>query len=374
MTSSRSICLAGIKNKGAAYIFTDKEGILEYINIFLNTGEVPNLFARDELDGIYGEVSIEYAKSPLAKPGEDPSQDDLFAYFINRVRANLHIVLCFSPVGPKLLQRTQKFPGLINGCTVDWFLPWPEEAPTAGARHFMGKFNIQDENAEVVRNSLIKHMGKVHKMVDDGCNLFFERFRRCTYVTPRSYFGFIDLYRDVYVKKVAKVEELATSINNGLIKLEQASADVNVMKIELREKVLAVAVAQSGQLRQEITTSTARAEKKKAEVQSVKDVLSVEANAIGDDKAIVEADPLAAKPALDEAITGKDIGMLKSLKKRGSTTRRGAGGRWPSRRRLSRRTGRWPGGYAKAALAFQQWRQKASARRRRSHAVRGCLA
>ena len=58
---------------------------------------------------------------------------------------------------------------------------------------------------------------------------------------------------------MAKVEELATSINNGLIKLEQASADVDVMKIELREKekVLAVAVAQSGQLLQEITTSTA---------------------------------------------------------------------------------------------------------------------
>ena len=146
-----------------------------------------------------------------------------------------------------------------DGCTVDWFLPWPEEALTAVARHFMGKFNIQDENAEVVRNSLINHMGKVHKMVDDGCNLFFERFRRRTYVTPRSYLGFINLYRDVYVKKVAKVEELATSINNGLIKLEQASADVDVMKIELREKekALAVAVAQSGQLLQEITTSTA---------------------------------------------------------------------------------------------------------------------
>jgi len=56
----------------------------------------------------------------------------------------------------------------------------------------MGKFNIQDENAEVVRNSLINHMGKVHKMVDDGCNLFFERFRRRTYVTPRSYLGFIN--------------------------------------------------------------------------------------------------------------------------------------------------------------------------------------
>ena len=45
-----------------------------------------------------------------------------------------------------------------------------------------------------------------------------------------------ELYRETYVKKVSHVEELATSINNGLLKLEQASADVDVMKVELREK------------------------------------------------------------------------------------------------------------------------------------------
>ena len=118
---------SGIKNKGAAFIFTDKEikeeGFLEYIYIFLNTGELPNLFSRDELDGIYGEVSVEYAKSPLAKPGEDPLQDDLFAYFISRVRANLHIVLCFSPVGPKLLQRTLKFAAEFRTCEFTFQLP-----------------------------------------------------------------------------------------------------------------------------------------------------------------------------------------------------------------------------------------------------------
>jgi len=318
---------AGVKGKGVAFIFTDKEikeeGFLEFVNIFLITGELPNLFARDELDGIYSESSIEFAKSPYARPGEDPTQDELFAFFIERVRANLHIILCFSPVGPKLNARTQKFPALINGCTVDWFLPWPEQALTAVAQHFMGKFDIQDENAETVRAALIQHMGKVHKMVDDGCDLFFERFRRRTYVTPKSYLSFIELYREVYVKKVAHVEELATSINQGLVKLEQASADVDVMKIELREKekTLAVAQTQSAHMLQEITTSTARAEKKKAEVQSVKDLLSVEADAIAEDKAVVEGDLLAAKPALDEAeaalsaITAKDIGMLKSLKK-----------------------------------------------------------
>ena len=51
---------AGCAGKGTAFLFTDKEvkeeAFLEYINIFLNTGEVPNLFARDEVDAILGEV------------------------------------------------------------------------------------------------------------------------------------------------------------------------------------------------------------------------------------------------------------------------------------------------------------------------------
>jgi len=35
-------------------------------------------------------------------------------------------------VGAKFARRAQQFPGLINGCTIDWFLPWPEEALTSG--------------------------------------------------------------------------------------------------------------------------------------------------------------------------------------------------------------------------------------------------
>ena len=231
---------AGVKGKGTAFIFTDKEikeeSFLEYINIFLNTGELPNLFARDELDAIYGEAAEYYAKSPYARVGEDPTQDELWTFFIERVRANLHIVLCFSPVGPKLNARTQKFPALINGTTCDWFMPWPEQALTAVASHFMGTFEIEDADADTVRASLIGHMGSVHKMVSDSTEDFFEKYRRRTYVTPRSYLGFIELYRQVYVKKVEHVQQLADSINSGLAKLEQATEDVDLMKIELKEK------------------------------------------------------------------------------------------------------------------------------------------
>ena len=39
----------------------------------------------------------------------------------------------------------------------------------------MGKFDIQDEAADTVRANLINHMGKVHKMVDDGTQLVSPR-------------------------------------------------------------------------------------------------------------------------------------------------------------------------------------------------------
>lgn len=88
------------------------------------------LFPKDELDMIINDMR---PIMKLAAPGVTDTWDNLYAFFLNRVRDNLHVMLCFSPVGNKFSRRAMQFPGLINGCTIDWFLPWPEEALTSGA-------------------------------------------------------------------------------------------------------------------------------------------------------------------------------------------------------------------------------------------------
>ena len=87
------------------------------------------------------------------------------------------------------------------------------------------------------------------------------------------------------------------------------------------EKILQEAAQKSAVLLKEITVGTAAAEKTKAEVKIVADAAGEKATTIGGEKAEVEKDLEAAKPALLEAeqalnaIRAEDIKNLKALKK-----------------------------------------------------------
>ena len=60
----------------------------------MNTGEVTGLWSQDEMDSIVNDLRLK-----LKELGIPDMRDIIQQSFVQRVRDNLHIILCMSPVG-----------------------------------------------------------------------------------------------------------------------------------------------------------------------------------------------------------------------------------------------------------------------------------
>jgi len=263
---------AGPKGLQVGFIMTDsdikKESFLESINSMLATGEIPGLIPKDERDIVALECKNVFMKEVGVK-GQDPGPRELWTFFINRVKDCLHTILAFSPVGNKFRERSQKFPSLFSQCTIDWFLPWPEDALVAVSNNYLNDFDI--DSTPEVKSAIEKHMGKVHDLVNDVCGVYLQKMRRYVYVTPKSYLSFIDLYKTVYRAKYDGIDVEERNIVNGLDKLKEASEGVEVLKIDLKAEDVKLkdATEKTDKLLKEVEIENRKAKEKADEVNIV---------------------------------------------------------------------------------------------------------
>lgn len=292
----------GVQDKGTAFIFNDQslkdESFLEYLNNVLTCGVVSNLFNRDEKSDIIAELT------PVMKreqPRNPPTPDNVLDFFQARTRRNLHVVLCFSPVGEKLRARSLRFPGIVSGCTVDWFQPWPKEALVSVSGHFLRDFPIQCDPE--VKQQLIRTMGDMHTLVAERCTEYYQRFRRPAHVTPKSFLSFVWGYKSLYAQKEAEIGDTCRRMERGISKLEEASSLVESMGRQLAEMddQLERASKKAEQVLSEVSIRAEAAEVVRDSVEKAKEAAERIVREIRVDKATAEQKLEAARPALEDA-------------------------------------------------------------------------
>ncbi|XP_050078309.1 dynein axonemal heavy chain 6 [Anopheles maculipalpis] len=225
--------IAGVLNKPTVFLITDTqivhEAFMEDINNILNSGEVPNLFEGDEYEKI-----ILNSRQPCIESGyPNQTRDGIFEFFIKRVRANLHVIMCMSPVGDTFRGRCRMFPSLVNCCTIDWFVKWPAEALRSVA---IGSLKDVSDN-EVQCKHLAQICVMIHESVESISERFYREMRRHYYTTPSSYLQLLNQYRVLVQKRIDSIVQKKDRIANGLSKILETNQVVAEMGEELKKFV-----------------------------------------------------------------------------------------------------------------------------------------
>jgi len=292
---------AGVKpNEPVTFILTDShvvdERFLVYVNDLLASGVIPDLFQRDEYDAIFASL-----RGAAKAAGVAESQASMRDFFIERVLANLHVVLCFSPIGDTLRVRARKFPGLINCTAIDWFQPWPRRALVSVAQHFLQDANL---GTPEMHDNVAHHVAQVHLSVGAMSLEYFEEERRFNYVTPASFLELITFYKSLFAERRSDLAASMTRLETGLQTLRATNADVIRLKADLKVKLVQVEERKVScdEFLEKMGVQRGEAEAAQAEADRERSKADVAARGARDIEERAAGDLALAKPALDAAL------------------------------------------------------------------------
>ncbi|XP_071611851.1 dynein axonemal heavy chain 1 [Heliangelus exortis] len=293
---------AGLQSLPKTFLFVDTqikdESFLEDINNLLNSGDVPNIYSLDDQE------QIMTAMKPVIRDlRQQPTKANLMAAYTGRVRSNIHMVLCMSPIGEVFRARLRQFPSLVNCCTINWFNEWPAEALQCVASYFLNEIPHLGASTEEV-DGMIRVCVEIHQSVAEKCLVYLAELGRHNYITPKSYLEFLSIFNSLIEKKKQELKTAKNRMQGGLDKLLQTAEDVAKMQEELESArpLLAQAAKDTEATMEQLQVDTAVAEKTRSAVQAEENKAKMKAEtaqAIADD---AQKDLAEALPALDAAL------------------------------------------------------------------------
>lgn len=204
------------------------DAFLTDVEYLLNLGDIPNLWPIDEKQELLEMVRL------VAQGGNrniDISADEVFSFFVNRCRQNLHIILSFDSAHSKLRNYIRRYPSLLNCCTIDLFDAWPDDALEMIASKFLSNLDLSDKLSETIALAC-KYF---HTTAQEAVDSYRKETKNNFYVSSASYLELVRCFARLFVKKQTEITRAKSRYESGLNTLLQAAKAVENMQKELNE-------------------------------------------------------------------------------------------------------------------------------------------
>lgn len=312
----------GEKDEGVVFLLTDgqipDERFLVLLNDLLASGEITDLYTGEDKDLIRNAV-----RSDCKAAGNIDTPDNLWSFYLSRVARNLHMSICFSPVGDMMWSRARKFPALVNCTIIDWFQPWPVEAlHNVSQKYFAPVAQLGPKDSQQ-RNAIVGFFPFSFGTVSRLCDVFIQKERRFAYTTPKTFLELIKLTKQMLERKADALDDKKVRLTRGLVKLRETQETVAVLEEELKVKAIVVQerAQHADQFAEEVGRERAKvnAEAERANIEAVK-CAQIQVQ-VGEKKEICKRDLAEALPLVMQAeaaldvLDKKDFNELKAFSK-----------------------------------------------------------
>eukprot|EP01105_Mastigella_eilhardi_P022506 TRINITY_DN553_c0_g1_i1.p1 TRINITY_DN553_c0_g1~~TRINITY_DN553_c0_g1_i1.p1 ORF type:complete len:4613 (+),score=1400.71 TRINITY_DN553_c0_g1_i1:1522-13839(+) len=249
---------SGCKGEQICFIFDESNvldsSFLERMNTLLAAGEVPGLFEGEEWVSLMHQV-----KEGAQRKGRMlDTEEELYKWFVQQVRVNLHVVFTMNPASPDFHNRAATSPALFNRCVLDWFGEWSSMALFQVGTEFTQQVDLEDQTYKVpefmpdkapvkqqvssFREAVIMCLVYMHQIVTVANERLLKLQGRHNYQTPRHYLDLINHFVHLTGTKRAELEEEQLHLNVGLQKLKDTEKQVLDLQSALRVSGEALAV------------------------------------------------------------------------------------------------------------------------------------
>ncbi|KAL3272216.1 hypothetical protein HHI36_022698 [Cryptolaemus montrouzieri] len=251
-------------------------------------------------------------------PNLNISSEDVYAFFINRCKEKLHVILSLDICSNILRNKIGLFQSLMKNCIPIWFSEWSNSALMDISNEWLKDCNITSETKLILPETFVQIFLDSKILTANIYNNSGEKYN----ITTSSYIEFLRLYVDIMEIEQKAVNEKKEKYLTGLKKLKYADNQIsrlqeNLAAYQLQLKIMSKKAAE---MTRQIARETLEVERASNLVRKDEKIANKQAEAAAVLKLDCEADLAQAIPILEDAIQAlntlkpSDITLVKSMK------------------------------------------------------------